>query len=169
MAYAASYLEARRDGYTDTSLPMADQSQIGPEQLAGHLAALNQPERGARWADTPGDPPVRFAHLWMVTPRDFIGRVSVRYELTDKLLKSGGHIGYEVRPGHRGRGLDHRALQLGMQHLRAHGSAFLLTCRDDNAGSIRIIEVAVGKLENVVDHPSIPGKMNRRYWIGRTS
>ena len=90
MAYAASYLEARREGYTDTSVPMADQAQLGPEQLAGHLAALNQPERGVRWADTPDGPPVQFAHLWMVTPHEFIGRVSIRYELTEKLLRSGG-------------------------------------------------------------------------------
>ena len=170
MAYAASYLEARREGYTDTSLPMADQVQLGPEQLAEHLATLNQPERGARWADTPDGPPVQFAHLWMVTPHEFTGRVSIRYELTEKLLRSGGHIGYEVRPAYRGRGLGHRALQLGMEHLRARGiSSFLLTCRDDNAGSIRIIEAAGGMLENVVDHPNIPGKRNCRYWIGRTS
>ena len=169
-AYAASYLEARREGYTDTSVPMADQAQLGPEQVAGHIAALNLPERGARWADTPDGPPVQFAHLWMVTPHEFIGRVSIRYELTEKLLRSGGHIGYEVRPAYRGRGLGHRALQLGMEHLRARGmSSFLLTCRDDNVGSIRIIEAAGGVLENVVDHPNIPGKMNRRYWIGRTS
>ena len=151
-----------------TSLPTTDQVQLNPEQLAGHLAALNQPEKGARWADAPDAPPVQFAHLWMVTPHEFIGRVSIRYELTDKLLRSGGHIGYEVRPVYRGRGLGHRALQLGMEHLRARGiSSFLLTCRDDNAGSIRIIEAAGGMLENVVDHPNIPGKRNCRYWIGR--
>jgi predicted acetyltransferase len=170
MAYAASYLEARREGYTDTSVLRANQAQLGPEQLAGHLAALNQPERGVRWADTPDGPPVLFAHLWIVTPHEFIGRVSIRYELTEKLLKSGGHIGYEVRPAYRGRGLGHRALQLGMEHLRARGiSSFLLTCRDDNVGSIRIIEAAGGVLENVVDHPDVPGKRNCRYWIGRTS
>jgi len=170
MVYAASYLEARREGYTDTSLPMADQAEIAPAQLAGHLASLNDPAKGARWADTPAARPVSFAHLWMVTKREFIGRVSIRYELTDKLLKSGGHIGYEVRPGYRGRGRGYRALQLGMEHLRARGtSAFLLTCRDDNVGSIRIIEAAGGVLENVVAHPNISGEMNRRYWIGRMS
>jgi len=170
VAYAASYLEARHEGYTDTSLPMAEQAQLGLEQIAEHLAALNQPERGARWADTPDSPPVQFAHLWMVTPHEFIGRVSIRYELTEKLLRAGGHIGYEVRPAYRGRGLGHRALQLGMEHLRSRGiDTFLLTCRDDNVGSIRIIEAAGGVLENVVDHPNISGKRNCRYWIGRAS
>ena len=46
--YAASCLEARREGYTDTSLPLPDQAQLGPEQLAEHLATLNQHERGVR-------------------------------------------------------------------------------------------------------------------------
>lgn len=167
-AFATSYLEARREGYMDSSLSMTDKVELDRVRLAEHLEALNKPEKGARWADTPEDRPVRFAHLWMVTPTEFIGRVSIRYELTAKLIRSGGHIGYEVRPGYRGRGLGHRALQLGMDHLRARGiSAFLLTCRDDNAGSIRIIEAAGGLLENVMEHPNIPGEVIRRYWIGR--
>ena len=167
-AYASSYLEARREGYTDSSLSNAGQIEPDRAQLAEHLEALNKPEKGARWADASEDRPVRFAHLWMVTHTEFIGRISVRYELTLKLLRSGGHIGYEVRPGYRGRGLGHHALKLGMEHLGAGGvSAFLLTCRDDNAGSIRIIEATGGLLENVVEHPDIPGKMIRRYWVGR--
>lgn len=46
-------------------------------------------------------------------------------------------------------------------------STFLLTCRDDNVGSIRIIEAAGGVLENVVPHPDVPGSLLRRYWISR--
>lgn len=168
MVYAASYLEARTEGYADSSIPMDDQAQAGLEQLAEHLAGLNAPNRGARWADAPDAPAVPFAHLWMVSDRAFVGRVSVRYALTDKLLRSGGHIGYEIRPAYRSRGLGHRALKLGIEHLEARGiSAFLLTCRDDNVGSIRIIEAAGGVLENVVAHPDIPGKTLRRYWINR--
>ncbi len=170
MVYAASYLDARAEGYADSSVSMGEQAWIGPEQLAEHLAGLNAPARAARWADAPDAPPVPFAHLWMVSDQAFIGRVSVRYALTDTLLRGGGHIGYEIRPAYRRRGLGHRALELGIEHLRARGiSAFLLTCRDDNLGSIRIIEAAGGVLENVVAHPNIPGKLIRRYWINRGS
>lgn len=105
LAYATSYLEARREGYTDSSLSIAGQIEPDLVHLAEHLEALNKPEKGARWADTPDGRPVRFAHLWMVTRTEFIGRVSIRYGLTAKLLRSGGHIGYEVRPGSRDSGV----------------------------------------------------------------
>lgn len=169
MAYAASYLEARREGYTDSSIPMANQVQLGLEQLAEHLAGLNEPSRGTRWADTQDAAPVPYAHLWMVSPPDnFVGRISIRYKLTAKLLRSGGHLGYEVRPGCRGQGLGHRALQLGVEHLAQYGiGAILLTCSDDNKGSIRIIEAGGGALEDVTNHPDIPGKRIRRYWLSQ--
>lgn len=70
-AYATSYLEARREGYTNSSLSIAGQIEPGRAQLAEHLKALNKPEKGARWADTPENHPVRFAHLWMVTRTEF--------------------------------------------------------------------------------------------------
>ncbi len=80
-------------------------------------------------------------------------------------MKSGG----PCIPGsekYRGQGLGHRALQLGMERLRAKGTTvFLLTCRDDNAGWIRIIETAGSVLENVVPDPDVPGSVMRRYWI----
>ena len=40
----------------------------------------------------------------------------------------------------------------------------LLTCDDDNVGSIKTIEKNGGVLENVVDVPGA-GKPKRRYWI----
>ncbi len=169
LTYEQSYLEARREGYNDISFVQegAD-TRLATEELEAHLSSLNEPSYGMKWADAPGDDPVPFAHLWMVAKNEFLGRVSVRYALTAKLLKTGGHIGYEVRPLCRGRGLGHHALALGIEHLQSRGmSQFLLTCRDTNVGSIRVIEAAGGMLENVTSHPNIPGAMNRRYWITR--
>ena len=40
----------------------------------------------------------------------------------------------------------------------------LVTCDDDNIGSIKTIEKAGGVLENVVDGPDLV-KPKRRYWI----
>lgn len=169
LAYASSYLAARAEGYTDSSVPGADQAQLSADQLAEHIAALNDPARGVRWADGPDSPPIPFTHLWLVSALGlFLGRCSVRYELSAKLRMSGGHIGYEIRPGCRGRGLGHRALQLGMEHIRGRKlTELLLTCRADNAASIRVIETAGGVLEDTIPHHDIPGAGIRRYWIGR--
>ncbi len=171
LAYGRSYLEARREGYNDISFVQEGAgTHPGAEDLEAHLSSLNDPAYGMKWADAPTDRPVPFAHLWMIAGDEFLGRVSVRYALTARLLRAGGHIGYEVRPRHRGRGLGHHALALGIEHFQAKGlSRFLLTCRDDNVGSIRIIEAAGGVLEDVTPHPTIPGAMNRRYWITRAT
>ena len=133
--------------------------------MGEYLLSLNRPR--VQDSDDRSEP-VPFAHLWMVAREEFLGRVSVRYALNEKLLRSGGHVGYEVRPTYRGLGLGHHALALGLAHLSARGlHEFLITCRDDNAASARIIERAGGVLEETIPHPDIPGELSRRYWIRR--
>lgn len=41
---------------------------------------------------------------------DLVGRVSIRHYLNDFLLRSGGHIGYGVRPRFRKRGMPQKFL-----------------------------------------------------------
>ena len=111
-------------------------------------------------------PSVPFANLWLVARTVMIGCVSVRYHLTPRLLRLGGHLGYEIRPRYRRLGFGHRALALGIQHAREHGMCdLLLTCDDTNAGSIRIIERAGGVLWDTIPQPQEPGRSARRYWI----
>lgn len=166
MAYAESYLAARQEGYADTSAPnLLAGASVDIANLEAHLASLNGPRVDYLAADGSHLP---YTHLSMVTEQDFIGRVSIRYALNDRLRRSGGHIGDEIRPQYRGQGLGHLALALGIEHLLAHGvSEFLLTCRDDNIGSSKIIERAGGILEDVAPHPDIPGARLRRYWVKR--
>ena len=42
--------------------------------------------------------------LWWVERREYLGRISIRHRLNDALLREGGNIGFEVRPGARRRG-----------------------------------------------------------------
>lgn len=158
--HRASYLEARREGYVDTSAPSIGPAKLVTEEtVEEHVASLNSPPSGVTQ-------PVPFAHLWLTAGEEFIGPVSIRYELNERLLRSGGHVGYEIRPCYRGRGFGHRALALAMAHLQARGlTSILLTCNDGNVGSARIIEKAGGRHENTISHPDLPGLMLRRYWI----
>jgi predicted acetyltransferase len=164
IAYAESYLAARREGCADTSAtnPISTVS-IDITNLQAHLASLNGPRIDYLAADGSRLP---YAHLWMVSDQDFFGRVSIRYALNDRLRRSGGHIGYEIRPLYRDQGLGHLALALGIEHLQTHGvTEFLLTCRGDDIASSKIIERAGGVLEDVTLHPDIPGARLRRYWV----
>jgi predicted acetyltransferase len=95
---------------------------------------------------------------------EVVGRVSIRHELNDFLLKIGGHIGYVVVPKHRGKGYATQMLRRSLKIASGRGlSGVLLTCDDDNAGSRRTIEKCGGILENVVSDPQHGRK--RRYWI----
>ena len=51
-------------------------------------------------ADPATELPLGYVHttqLWWIEADDYLGRLSIRHELTDALLSWGGHIGYAVR------------------------------------------------------------------------
>ena len=96
---------------------------------------------------------------------DIVGRVSIRHELNAYLTSVGGHIGYAVRPAYRRRGYARSILRQSLELARDIGLCrVLITCDDDNAASVRLIESFGGRLENVIatDAGSMP---TRRYWI----
>ena len=165
--YLASYLAALAEGHTDTT----DAHRATPlaaieADPAAHIASLNAQDTVIRLPDGTELGTVPHAHLWLVAGAELIGRVSIRCKLNERLLRSGGHIGYGIRPGRRREGFGRQALVLAKQHAREHGKQrVLLTCADDNIGSARIIESCGGMLENVEPHPDNPATLMRRYWI----
>lgn len=97
---------------------------------------------------------------------EVVGRVSTRFELNDVLRTVGGHIGYMVRPAHRGRGIAGVLLRHGLELLAAEGiGQALVTCDDHNRASATVIEDAGGVLQDVhVDGPI----RKRRYLVPTT-
>lgn len=95
-----------------------------------------------------------------------VGRVSLRHELNEPLLRLGGHIGYVVVPGFRRQGYATAILRaaLDIAFNRLGIPRVLLTCDEDNVGSIKVIETNGGVLENVVRDPALVVP-RRRYWI----
>jgi predicted acetyltransferase len=100
-----------------------------------------------------------------VGPR-IVGRVSIRHSLTPYLERSGGHIGYTVVPEFRRRGIATEMLRqaIGVARDQFGLRRVLVTCDDDNVGSIRVIEKNGGVLDNVIADPD-SAKPKRRYWI----
>ena len=94
---------------------------------------------------------------------ELIGRASIRHSLNDFLRNFGGHIGYGVRPQFRRRGFATKILKQSLQYIHELGvTEVLVTCDEDNVGSLKVIESQGGILENRVEYE---GTLKRRYWI----
>lgn len=96
---------------------------------------------------------------------EIVGRVSIRHELNEWLSLVGGHIGYAVRPRSRRRGYATAMLRHSLGVARSAGvDQALLTCDDDNVGSIKTIERCGGTLQDVIRAPGSE-TLKRRYWV----
>lgn len=98
----------------------------------------------------------------------FIGQISIRTELTPKLLQFGGNIGYGIHPKYWKQGYGTMALKLGLEKAKEIGlkDKVLITCDDDNIGSYKIIEKNGGILENKIENTDDDEVfLTRRYWV----
>lgn len=133
--------------------------------LREYLEVLTQRDRGLDLASTQVPATFLFAFIGL----HIVGRVSIRHRLTPSLQHEGGHIGYAVVPAFRRRGVATELLRQAIPIARQKSGAtkLLVTCDNDNLGSIKTIEKNGGILEDVVtSHES--GKAVRRYWIDTT-
>lgn len=93
------------------------------------------------------------------------GGTNIRHELNENLLKHGGNIGYLIRPSERKKGYATLMLKLALKKCKELNiSKVLVTCREENIASAKVIEHNGGIYEN-----SLFNKENehtyRRYWI----
>ena len=125
------------------------------EVLADYRGGVNLP---------PGHVPSTF--LFAFVGARIVGRTSIRHHLNEHLLRVGGHIGYAVVPEFRRLGYATEILRQSVVIARDQLgiTRALLTCDDDNVGSIRTIEKNGGVLESVLTGPDLD-KPKRRYWI----
>jgi predicted acetyltransferase len=128
-----------------------------------YLEVLAEQDRGI---NLPSAHHVPATFLFAFVGSRIVGRASIRHSLNEFLERVGGHIGYVVVPEFRRQGYATAILHLSLQIAREKCNGahrVLVTCDDDNLGSIRTIERNGGILEDVVsgkDH-----KPKRRYWI----
>lgn len=115
-----------------------------------------------RMSDPDGPRPegyVPATERWMIVGEEYVGRITLRHELTELLLTWGGHIGYSVRPSARRRGHATQALALMLPLAAAQGiDPVLVTCDTDNVGSRRAIEANGGVYEDTRER-------KLRYWV----
>ncbi|HJT58972.1 MAG TPA: GNAT family N-acetyltransferase [Ktedonobacteraceae bacterium] len=158
--YKESYLQALLEFQAEGRNLTIDVRRLD-EGFGGFVQFLR--EQTDRSKIAPGRVPS--SDFWLIDDNEYIGRLSVRHELNDQLLKVGGHIGYEIRPSKRRLGYGNQILQLGLQKAKELGlRRVLVTCDEDNIGSKKIIENNGGQFENAIEIDESNVK-KLRYWI----
>lgn len=158
----AAVLEDFASGAKDGSGILEDAPSPTRALFATYLA-----DRAAEEDRTTPPPPGRVPchSRWIVDESwesggEILGFLATRLVLNPFLFEKGGHVGYSVRPGARGRGVARAALDLAVLEARSLGiDPVLVTCVEENLASRRVIEGAGGVFEDSRDG-------FRRYWIG---
>jgi predicted acetyltransferase len=130
--------------------------------LRRYLEVLAEQERGE---NLPANH-VPSTFLFAFAGPSIVGRVAIRHSLNAFLERFGGHIGYVVVPAYRRQGYATAILRQALQiaHQKLGLRRVLVTCDDDNVGSIKAIEKNGGVLESVVTGRD-GHTPQRRYWI----
>lgn len=113
------------------------------------------------------DPESVPAHLFFLADTDspkLFGAIQIRHHINHpNLIETGGHIGYGICPGERRKGHATRMLALAIAEAKNIGLRHLLvTCKDANIGSRKVIESNGGVFERTTLDE---GQLARRYWI----
>lgn len=83
-----------------------------------------------------------------------VGAIGLRWEEVEILMTYGGLIGYSIRPQERGKGYASDMLKQGLDIFRTTGKEkILITCKDFNIASRKVIEKNGGKLINELYNP----------------
>ena len=138
---------------------------VSPEAFAERFDTMLSELAAAKDLATAPPGVLPYEDFWLMEQNAWIGLLTLRPQINEQFLHSGGHIGYVVRPSKRRGGYGTALLRLGLDKARERGlRSVLLTCDEDNIGSRKIIETNGGQLENAV---VVAGQAARklRYWI----
>lgn len=94
-----------------------------------------------------------------------VGTINIRWNLSEKMLKFGGHIGYGIRPTERGKGYNKIQLYLVLlEAQKLNLDKVMLDCSVDNLGSDKTIKSLGGILERC-ELDEADNTMTNVYWI----
>ncbi len=94
-----------------------------------------------------------------------VGTINIRWNLSEKMLEFGGHIGYGIRPTERRKGYNKIQLYLVLlEAQKLNLDKVMIDCSVDNLGSDKTIKALGGILERCELDES-DNTMTNVYWI----
>ena len=96
---------------------------------------------------------------------EIVGAIGLRWKQVPVLMTFGGLIGYSIRPSQRGKGYASEMLKLALYKFKNTSiDNILITCKDFNLASKKVIEKNGGIFENIYINND-DGYTYLRYWI----
>lgn len=96
---------------------------------------------------------------------EIVGAIGIRWKQVPVLMTFGGLIGYSIRPSQRGNGYASDMLKLALNKFKSTNmEKILITCKDFNIASKKVIEKNGGIFENTYINDN-DGYTYLRYWI----
>lgn len=165
LKYKDSFIQAVHEYHSVDSDDRRDIYELKVDELENNFASYIEKLHSQSKGENLPEGYVPQTTYWLIDNDEFIGRVSIRHELTEYLLKEGGHIGYDIRPSKRNRGYGKAILELSIPKAKELGiKKILLTCNETNIASKKIIEANGGVFENALETSKTKPK-KLRYWI----
>lgn len=153
-AYLKAYKETHETLYQELYSGIETDFPAYIRKLKDQQIGLQLPED---WAAT--------TTLFLLYGSEVLGTVRVRHALLNTFAQTYiGHIGYDLKPSARGKGLGNRLIEAGIAEAKKRGlEKVLLLCHEDNLASKALIVNHGGIFESEVVDPN--GCTLQRYWI----
>jgi len=157
--------EALRAEFLDMAADFAAHGESRYAQASQDFAGFLRKIASEAHERAPAPGRVPGSQFWLVSDGRIVGCSRLRHWLTEALEYEGGHIGYDIRPSDRGRGLGTSLLRLTMARAAARGIVNVrVTCDATNRASIRGIEKDGGGRDATV-RSRTHDQMICQYWI----
>jgi predicted acetyltransferase len=157
MVYRASYCDGIREYHQEKRRVEID-PDMDEEAFLDHLESL----KSKKWESSPSH--AATSTWWAVSNGVYLGSLRFRHTLNVLLGQKGGHIGYEVRPAFRNKGVAKTMLKLVKPHLQTLGAwEALITCNAENEASEKVA-LSVGARYVGVFSPA-DGSPNKKHFL----
>lgn len=126
---------------------------------------LDDLEKNKYEKNLPNDYSPHTLYLALDEENQLVGAIGLRWKQVPILMTFGGLIGYSIRPNQRGKGYASEMLKLAVEKFaNTDIENVLITCKDFNIASKKVIEKNGGIFENVYNNID-DGYNYLRYWI----